>query len=138
MILLDTNVISEPLKPIPEPRVLTWLDAQLVETLYMPTIVLAEFLTGIEGMPEGKRRDIAENSANRILELLIGPRFLSFDKPAAEVHALLRMRAQRQGKKVTFADCQIAAIASVHHLTVATRDTTPFLAMGIPVINPWE
>lgn len=138
MILLDTNVISEPLKPMPDPRVLAWLDSQLIETLFMPTVVLAEFLTGLEGMPEGKRRAIAEHSASQILDLLIGPRFLPFDRKAAEVHALLSIRAQRQGKKVTFADCQIAAIASVHNLTVATRDVTPFQAMNIPTINPWD
>lgn len=138
MILLDTNVVSEPLKPLPEVRVLGWLDAQIIETLFMPTPVLAEFLTGIEGMPVGKRRTIAETTAMKILESLVGPRFLPFDQRAAEVHPLLRMKAQRQGKPVTFADCQIAAIASVHNLTVATRDVEPFIAMGIPVINPWD
>jgi toxin FitB len=138
MILLDTNVISEPLKPIPDLGVLAWLDAQIIETLYLPTIALAEILTGIEGMPHGKRRQIAESTARQMFQSLIGPRYLSFDQQAAETHPILRIKAQQQGVVVSFADCQIAAIASVHNLTVATRDTGPFLAMGVPTINPWH
>jgi predicted nucleic acid-binding protein len=138
MILLDTNVISEPLKPVPDPRVMAWLDLQIIETFYLPTIALAEILTGIEGMPHGKRRQTAENTARNVFQSLIGPRYLSFDQQAAETHPVLRIKAQQRGVIVSFADCQIAAIASVHNLTVATRDTAPFLAMDVPTINPWE
>jgi len=138
MILLDTNVLSEPLKPTPDPRVIAWLDSQIIETLFLPTTALAEILTGLEGMPQGRRRQIAEGTARNILQSLIGPRYLPFDQAAAETHPLLRIRAQQRGVIVSFADCQIAAIASVHRFAVATRDTAPFLAMDIPTINPWE
>jgi len=117
---------------------MAWLDMQVIETFYLPTIALAEILTGIEGMPHGKRRQIAENTARKVFESLIGSRYLSFDQRAAETHPVLRINAQQRGVIVSFADCQIAAIAFVHNLTVATRDTAPFLAMGVPIINPWE
>ena len=137
MILLDTNVVSEPMKPAPEPSVLAWLDAQPIETLHMPAPGLAEMLTGIERLPHGKRRRRLEEIADRIQSDLIGPRILHFDRPAAIRHSELMIVAERKGIVLTFADCQIAAIASVHGLAVATRDTAPFLATGLKVINPW-
>ena len=138
MILLDTNVISEPLKLNPDAGVLTWIDAQLVESLYLSTISLAELRFGIAVLPAGKRKDTLHTSLEtRILPLFAG-RILSFDAAASEAYAVLRARARLDGKAIAPADGYIAAIAMAHGLIVATRDTGPFEAAGLTVINPWQ
>lgn len=138
MILLDTNVISEPLKRTADTAVLAWIDAQLVETLYLSTISLAELRFGIAALPEGQRRDTLQSSLEqRILPLFAG-RILPFDTPASVAYAQLRARARSQGKAIAPADGYIAATAAAHGLMVATRDTGPFEAAGLTVINPWN
>jgi predicted nucleic acid-binding protein len=138
MILLDTNVVSEPLKLTGDVGVLNWIDAQMIETLYLSTISLAELRFSIAALPSGKRRDTLHTSLEqRILPLFVG-RILSFDAAASEAYALLRARARAQGQAISPADGYIAATASSHGLMVATRDTSPFEAVGLRVINPWN
>ncbi|MBS0591768.1 MAG: type II toxin-antitoxin system VapC family toxin [Proteobacteria bacterium] len=138
MILLDTNVVSEPLKPAPNPDVLAWLDAQPLETLYLSTIALAELRFGIAALPEGKRKErLAQSLARQILPLF-DDRVLPFDAAATIAYAEIRGKALAAGKSLGMADACIAAIAAVHGLIVATRDTRPFLAAGLKVINPWD
>ncbi len=137
MILLDTNVISEPLKLNGDLVVLNWIDAQSIETLYLSAISLAELRFGISALPPGKRRETLHDSLEqRILPLFAG-RILPFDAAASEAYAVLRARARAQGKAIAAADGYIAAIATAHALIVATRDTAPFEAAGLTVINPW-
>jgi predicted nucleic acid-binding protein len=136
MIVLDTNVISEPLKPRADPRVIRWLDSQDPETLYLTATTLSEVLIGIALLPAGKRKRGMEQAMQTLLTKLFAGRFLSFDREAAIAFALLGSRAAAKGYSITVADCQIAAIAAVHGFAVATRDTAPFLAAGVPVINP--
>lgn len=137
MILLDTNVVSEPLKAAGDTNVLAWFDAQIVETLYLSTISLAELRFGIAVLPEGKRRDTLHFSLEqRVLPLFAG-RILSFDDDASQSYATLRARARAGGQAIAPADGYIAAIAVTHGLAVATRDTSPFEAAGLAVINPW-
>ena len=137
MILLDTNVVSEPLKASCDVGVLTWIDAQIVETLYLSTVSLAELRFGIEALPTGKRKDMLRASfVQRILPLFVG-RILPFDMAASEAYAMLRARARGDGKAISPADGYIAATAMAHGLIVATRDTGPFEAAGLTVINPW-
>jgi len=137
MILLDTNVISEPLKLTADVAVLNWIDAQMIETLYLSTISLAELRFGIAALSPGKRRDTLHTSfEQRILPLFAG-RILPFDAAASEAYAVLRARARAQGKAIAPADGYIAATAISHGLMVATRDTGPFEAAGLRVINPW-
>ncbi|EGF30837.1 PilT like protein [Oxalobacteraceae bacterium IMCC9480] len=137
MILLDTNVISEPLKTAGNTNVLAWIDAQNIETLYLSTISLAELRFGIAALPEGKRRDTLHFSLEqRVLPLFAG-RLLPFDDPASQSYAVLRARARTAGLAIAPADGYIAAIAATHGFTVATRDTSPFEAAGLAVINPW-
>jgi hypothetical protein len=138
MIVLDTNVISEPLKPRADPRVIRWLDAQEPETLYLTATTLSEVLIGIALLPAGKRKRGMELAMQTLLTKLFAGRFLSFDREAAIAFALLGSRAAAKGYSISVADCQIAAIAAVRGFTVATRDTAPFLAAGVPIINPWE
>ena len=137
MILLDTNVISEPLKIAGDAKVLAWLDAQMIETLYLSTISLAELRFGIATIPAGKRKDTLHTSLEqRILPLFAG-RILPFDEATTEAYARLRALARGQGKAIATADGYIAATAIHHGLMVATRDTGPFEAAGLQVINPW-
>jgi predicted nucleic acid-binding protein len=138
MIILDTNVISEPLKPRADPAVIRWLDAQDPNTLYLTAVNLAEVLIGIALLPAGKRKRGMELAARSLQMKLFASRFLSFDRDAAIAFSLLGSRAAAKGYPISVADCQIAAIAAVHGFTVATRDTAPFLAAGVPIINPWK
>jgi toxin FitB len=138
MILLDTNVISEPLRQTGDTHVLAWMDAQTVETLYLSSISLAELRFGIAALPLGKKRETLHASLEqRILPLFAG-RILSFDAPASQAYAELRGRARAEGKAIAPTDGYIAAIAALHGLMVATRDTSPFEAAGLKVINPWK
>lgn len=138
MIVLDTNVISEPLKPRPDARVLSWLDAQEAETLYFTATTLSELLRGIEVLPAGRRKQALMAAAQKTLDRLFGDRCLSFDRQAAVAASLLASRASARGFTISLADCQIAAIAAIHGFAVATRDTAPFVAAGVAVINPWK
>jgi predicted nucleic acid-binding protein len=138
MIILDTNVISEPLKPRADPAVVRWLDAQDSDTLYLTAVNLAEVLIGIALLPAGKRKRGMELAARSLQMKLFANRFLSFDREAAIAFSLLGSRAAAKGYPISVADCQIAAIAAVHGFTVATRDTAPFVAAGVAVINPWK
>jgi hypothetical protein len=138
MILLDTNVVSEPIRASPDARVLDWLDAQLVETLFLSTVGLAELLLGVEALPVGRRRATLEARLEKQLEALFGERILSFDIAAAEFYAKIAVRARRAGCAISVADGQIAAIAAARGLSVASRDEAPFRVAGLAVINPWN
>jgi len=138
MIVLDTNVISEPLKPFANRTVTEWLDEQEPETLYLAATVLSEVLIGIALLPAGIRKKSMELAMRALQIRLFGDRFLPFDREAATAFALLGSRAAAKGYSISFPDCQIAAVAAVHGFSVATRDTAPFLAAGVPAINPWK
>jgi toxin FitB len=138
MIILDTNVLSEPMRPSGNPLVAAWLDRQTTETLYLTTINLAELLLGIELMPLGSRRSRLEARIGEVINLFGEQRVLAFDAPAARLFAVLIARARAAGQTIGVADGQIAAIAAAHGFSVATRDTAPFIAAGVPVIDPWD
>ena len=136
MIILDTNVLSAPLKAAANPAVAAWLDRQRPETLYLTTITLAELLLGIELLPVGLRRSRLEARINAVIDSFGDRRMLTFDPAAARLFALLMSRARAAGHAIGVADGQIAAIAAAHGFAVATRDTAPFVAAGVAVINP--
>ena len=136
MIVLDTNVISELWKVEPNPRVLAWIDAQAIETLYL-SVTVAELRHGLATMPQGKRRSIyQERLEQEVLPAFVG-RVLAFDLDASKTYADLMARARTEGKAIGKTDGYIAAIAIAHGLRVATRDIRPFEASRIEVINPW-
>lgn len=138
MILLDTNVVSEPLRAVPEPRVIAWIDAQAIETLYLSAITLAELRAGIALLPAGKRREaLRQNLEDRVLPLFAG-RVLAFDAACTPAYAASMAGARRAGRAIAAADGYIAAIAAAHGLIVATRDTGPFEAAEVAVVNPWQ
>lgn len=138
MILLDTNVISEPLRREPEPRVIDWIDAQPMETLFLSAITVAELRAGLALLPAGKRQDgLRKNLEKRVLPLFAG-RVLSFDLSCTQAYAELIARARKAGLAIAAADGYIAAIAAANGFAVATRDTSLFEAAGTSVINPWH
>lgn len=137
MIIVDTHVVSEPMKTKPHPAVRTWLDRQAPETLFLTTINLAELLTGMAVLPAGKRRRGMQAAFEALLRETFESRILPFDEAAARAHSPLRAHARAQGRSVSVADGYIATIASVHGFAVATRDGQPFAAFGVAVIDPW-
>ena len=138
MILVDTNVVSEPLRKAPEARVVDWIDAQPVETLYLSAITVAELRFGVASLPAGKRRDALHRDVEtRVLSLFAG-RVLAFDMAASRDYAELVAKAREAGSAIGKADGYIAATAAAHGMMVATRDTEPFEAAGVRVINPWH
>lgn len=137
MILLDTNVVSEPIRRHPDSRVLDWLDAQVIETLYLSTVSLAELLLGAESLPIGRRRTALTAALERQIADLFGDRVIPFDIAAAEAFAKVVVRARSQGHTISIADGQIAGIAAANRLRIASRDELPFRAAGLVVINPW-
>ena len=138
MILLDTNVVSEPLRLAADPGVQAWMDAQNVETLYLAAISLAELRFGVVALPAGRRKDTLHHNLERRVVPLFKGRILSFDVAASEAYAELRARARAAGKAIGIADGYIAATAAANGLIVATRDSSPFEAAGVEVINPWK
>ncbi|WP_372785309.1 type II toxin-antitoxin system VapC family toxin [Phenylobacterium sp.] len=138
MIVLDTNVVSEPLRPTRDPNVLAWLDRQNIETLFLSAISLAELRYGVAALPDGRRKGGLGAALEGRIVALFGPRVLAFDSAAADAYAVIRARAKTAGKAIAATDGYIAATAVAHGFTVATRDTAPFVSAGVPVINPWE
>ena len=138
MIILDTNVVSEPLRPTGDSRVLDWLDQQDIGTLYLTAVTVAELRFGIAALPLGKRRQrLEEEFERRILSLFAG-RVLPFEEAVTPAYAEIRAKARSAGKAIGVADAFIAAIAAHHGFTIATRDIAPFKFAGISFINPWN
>lgn len=135
MILLDTNVLSELTRAVPESKVVEWLEANEA-LLALPSIALAELRYGIARLPTGRRRASLLAFWSKTRDRFAG-RIYSFDERAAEAYGDLAAAAERAGRRVNVADGQIAAIAKVHRMSVATRDEGDFRASGVPVVNPW-
>lgn len=136
MIVLDTNVVSEAMKPDPDPAMRDWLDEQVAETLYISSVTVAELLFGIGALPNGRRKQKLAVTLDGMLPLFEG-RILAFDTDAARHYADLAVAARKAGKGFPTPDGYIAAIATAHGFTVATRDASAFNAAGVPVIDPW-
>ncbi len=137
MILLDTNVVSEPLKPRPSPAVLGWLNAQDPMDLHISTITVAEMFAGVEIMPKGSRRAGMQRLVQREVLPLFEGRVLSFDEEAAREFAKIFAASKSKGRPIKFDDGAIAAIAKAHRMTVATRNTKHFESTGVPIVDPW-
>jgi len=137
MIVLDTNVVSEAMKPEPDAAVRAWLNDQAAETLYLSSVTLAELLFGIRALPAGNRKNMLDRALNELLELF-KDRVLPFDTDAARHYADLAMTAKDGGRGFPTADGYIAAVATSRGFIVASRDTSPYEAAGVIVINPWK
>ena len=138
MIMLDTNVISEPLRPDPESRVVDWLNTQAMETLCLSAITVAELRFGVALLPSGRRKATLQNNLeNKLLPLFAG-RVLPFDIAVTETYAEVMSQARKAGQSISTADGYIAATAAMNGMIIATRDTSPFAAAGLEVTNPWD
>lgn len=136
MIVLDTNVVSEMLKPQPEAAVLDWLDEQLAETLYLSGVTVAELLFGVGVLAAGKRRDRLSSAVNGLIGLY-QERVLPFDVEAARAYPVLAAKARARVRGFPIPDGYIAAIAASRNFIVASRDASAFEACGLQAIDPW-
>jgi predicted nucleic acid-binding protein len=137
MMLLDTNVISEAMRQAPEARVVAWIDAQSLETLWLSAITVAELRAGVAQLPPGKRRTgLDEDLEQRVLPLFAG-RILAFDLCCTQAYAQIKESLRKSGRSIGAADGFIAATAGAHGLAVVSRDVAPFQAAGLPVFDPW-
>jgi predicted nucleic acid-binding protein len=136
MILLDTNVVSEAMKPEPDCAVRRWLDEQTAETLYLCSITVAELMFGVGALPGGRRREKLAAACEGLLELF-ADRILPFDVNAARRYCDLALKVRAKGKGFPTPDGYIAAIAASHNFFVASRDVSAFAAAGLTVIDPW-
>jgi toxin FitB len=136
VILLDTNVVSEAMKPEPNPAVRNWLDEQTAETLYLSSVTIAELMFGIGTLPKGRRKDKLAAALDGVLELFTD-RILPFDIGAARRYTDLAVKARAAGKGFPTPDGYIVAIAASHEFALASRDISAFIAAGLTVIDPW-
>jgi predicted nucleic acid-binding protein len=137
VIVLDTNVVSELMRPAPEAAVLAWLNNQPADTLWLNSVVVSELLYGIARLPDGKRRAQMAPTVQAMLDEDFSGRVLPFDLDAAVVYADLVAMRERQGLAIDIADAQIAAICLAHGAALATRNTKHFDGLGLTLINPW-
>lgn len=136
MIVLDTNVVSEPLKSQPSSKVMEWLDRQAAETLFITAISRAELRFGVLKLPDGKRKNVLATRIDQVFDLFEG-RILSFDSAAADRLALIAAQCEKIGKRAVAPDAYIAACAAAQGFAVATRNVSHFEHTGVRVINPW-
>lgn len=135
--LLDTNVLSELLRPQPDEGVCRWLNAQDEQQLYVCSVTQAEMLLGVALMPDGRRKAVLQTQVELLFNQDFAGRMLAFDSSAAQAYAPLVMARRQMGRPIAQADAQIAAVAAAHGLTVATRNQKDFEGCGVPVFNPW-
>jgi hypothetical protein len=138
VIVLDTNVVSEAIRPKPQLAVRDWLDAQPAEILFICAPVLAEIRFGIERLEDGANRQRLLAAANRLQGEIFLNRILPFDTAAAAIYGRFAAQRQARGKPIGVMDCMIASIALAHGAAVATRDSHGFADLGLNMINPFE
>ncbi len=136
--LLDTNVPSETVLPKPEPKVLAWIDAQRLDTLFLSAVSFGEFIKGIELQPPSKRRTELETWVALDVERLFFGRILPVTRNIAARWGVLTAARRRLGNPLNVPDGLIAATALEHNLTLVTRNVKDFQDLGLTILNPWE
>jgi hypothetical protein len=138
MIVLDTNVLSEIMKPTPDTKVLSWVDSIPTPQTAVTAVTVAEILYGIGRLPDGARRRKLMTVAESIFDVEFRNRILVFDADAAVEYATLVVEREAAGFPIAMADAQIAAICRTHEYTLATRNVGDFDRTGVTVMNPWN
>lgn len=138
MIVLDTNVLSELIKPAPMRAVAEWVASQPATSIYTTSITQAEILHGIMLMPSGKRRSSIEAAVEAMFSQDFGGRVLPFGSDAAHHYARIAATRRRAGHPISHFDAQIAAIARATGSAVATRNISDFQGCGVKLIDPWQ
>jgi hypothetical protein len=136
-IVLDTNVVSEPRRPVPDPKVRAWFAAQDPQQLYLTTTVVAELTVGIERLPAGRRRAGFRRWLDALIAEDFAGRILMFDVEAALIYGKVVAEALARGRPPTVGDAQIAAVARRHGMAVASRDVSGFEPLEVAVVDPW-
>lgn len=136
--LLDTNILSEALRPAPEPAVLEWLANADESATFVSVITLGELRFGIENLPPSKRRQALEQWFAIDFSRRFGKRLIDVDAQIAAVWAIVTAEARRQGQGLGVPDALLAATARVHDLTLVTRDVRDFSGLGIRLLDPWQ
>jgi predicted nucleic acid-binding protein len=137
MIVLDTNVLSEALRPVPEPSVLDWLANQPRASLFTTTVTRGEILYGIRLLSDGKRRRGVWAAAKKIFDEDFADQVLGFDSDAADMYAEIAASRRTSGKPISQFDAMIVAIARSRGASLATRNMKDFEGCDVEVINPW-
>jgi toxin FitB len=138
MIILDTNVVSELMKPDPSADVVAWTSIHPALNLYITSVTQVEILHGILLLPKGKRRAALERAAGAMFAEEFGGRVLAFGSEASRPYAEIASARSRAGRPISQFDAQIAAIARVHGADLATRNVGDFSGCGVKLINPWD
>jgi predicted nucleic acid-binding protein len=137
MIVLDTNVVSEALRPVPEPSVMDWLANQPRASLFTTTVTRGEILFGIRLLSDGKRRRGLWDAAKKIFDEDFAGQVLNFDNDAADMYAEIAASRRVAGKPISQFDAMIVAMARSRGACLATRNVKDFEDCGIDVVNPW-
>ena len=137
MVVVDTNVVSELMRPAPDTAVASWVAERATSSLHLTAIGEAELRFGLAAMPRGRRRDGLAEGLERMLRTGFANRVLPFDSAAASAYAEIAAARRAMGRPMPEADCQIAAIARSRDMAVATRNARDFADAGIDVIDPW-
>jgi hypothetical protein len=138
MIILDSNVVSEIMRPRPDARVQRWLDQQSRASIWITSVTVFEIRFGLEAMPAGKRRSALMDGFERWLGEVVEQRIASYDETAARRSAELAAERQRKGRPGELRDTMIAGIVLASHATLATRNAKHFELIAPSVVNPWE
>jgi toxin FitB len=138
MIILDTNVLSEALRPRPSALVTRWMRTQHPSDLFTTAICEAEMLYGVAIMPDGRRRGVLHAAVRAIFDIEFDERVLAFDAVAAKAYADIVAARRRTGHPIAQADAQIAAIARANGAMLATRNLADFADCDVRVVNPFE
>lgn len=138
MIILDTNVISELTRAVPEPRVVSWLDSLPAEETAITAITAAELRYGVRRLPAGRRKNELSEAVRALITADFHGRVEPFDVLAADQYADVVAERERIGRPISTSDAQIAAICRVLAATLATRNTSDFTNTGVDLVNPWE
>lgn len=137
MIILDTNVVSEMMRPAPQPAVLKWFATQSFEDVHITAITMAEILFGIQLLAAGKRRGALQAGADKTFAVFAG-HILPFDDRAAYEFSIIASARRKRGSPISEFDAQISAIALVNGATLATRNTDDFQGRGVQLVDPWK
>jgi predicted nucleic acid-binding protein len=138
MIILDTNVLSELMRPKPSENVIAWIARQPEAELFTTSITEAEIFHGIEVLPKGKRREHLTTAAEAVFTEDFSGRVYSFDSAAARAFSKIASSRRSDGRPITQSDAQIAAIAKTRRAKVASRDVKGFEQCGVDVVDPWK
>ena len=138
MVILDTNVISELIRPRPHPAVVEWIDQQNAFELWITAVTAAELRTGVALLPEGRRKSDLHLHIERLLDETFAGYVLPFDDRSAIPYADIVSGRRNKGRSIAFQDAQIGAICLQQGMTLATRNTRDFEDTGIDLIDPWS